>query len=53
MLNRREFLRVAGAATGALAAPDLSFALHAPQKGRFAISLACLSEWRLRSRSTK
>ena len=44
MLNRREFLRVAGAATGALAAPDLSFALHAPQKGRFAISLA---EWSL------
>ena len=44
MLNRREFLRVAGVATGALAAPDLSFALQAPQKGRFAISLA---EWSL------
>ena len=44
MLNRREVLRVAGVATGALAAPDLSFALQAPQKGRFAISLA---EWSL------
>jgi L-ribulose-5-phosphate 3-epimerase len=44
MLNRREFLQVASVATGALATTDLSFALQAPQKGRFAISLA---EWSL------
>jgi L-ribulose-5-phosphate 3-epimerase len=44
MLNRREFLQVASVATGALATTDLSFARQAPQKGRFAISLA---EWSL------
>src|SRR5687768_1030240 len=44
MLNRREFLQVASVATGALATSDLSFARQAPQKGRFAISLA---EWSL------
>lgn len=43
MLNRRAFLRSASAATAALAASDLSFAF-APEKGRFAISLA---EWSL------
>ncbi|HTV01085.1 MAG TPA: sugar phosphate isomerase/epimerase family protein [Luteitalea sp.] len=44
MITRREFLQVASVASGTLATADLSFALQAPQKGRFAISLA---EWSL------
>lgn len=44
MLNRREFLRTASVAGAAIATADLSLALQAPQKGRFAISLA---EWSL------
>ena len=44
MLTRRDFLRTASMASGALAAADLSFARYAPEKGRFAISLA---EWSL------
>ena len=44
MISRREFLQVASVAGGALATADLSFAWQAPQKGRFAISLA---EWSL------
>jgi sugar phosphate isomerase/epimerase len=44
MLNRREFLRSASIATAAIATADLSPAFAAPEKGRFAISLA---EWSL------
>jgi L-ribulose-5-phosphate 3-epimerase len=44
MLTRRDFLKTASVATAAIGAPDLSFAWQAPQKGRFAISLA---EWSL------
>ena len=44
MPNRREFLRTASVASAAIAAADLSFGQQAPQKGRFAISLA---EWSL------
>ena len=44
MLTRRQFLRTTSVATAAVATADLSFALHAPEKGRFAISLA---EWSL------
>jgi sugar phosphate isomerase/epimerase len=43
MLNRREFLRSASIAGAAIATADLS-AFAAPEKGRFAISLA---EWSL------
>jgi sugar phosphate isomerase/epimerase len=42
--TRRDFLRTASVAGAAMAASDLSFALAAPEKGRFAISLA---EWSL------
>lgn len=44
MLTRRDFLRTASVSGAALAVSDLSFALAAPEKGRFAISLA---EWSL------
>ena len=44
MLNRREFLRTAAVSGAAVTLADLSFALAAPEKGRFAISLA---EWSL------
>jgi sugar phosphate isomerase/epimerase len=44
MLTRRQFLQTTSVATAAVATADLSFALHAPEKGRFAISLA---EWSL------
>jgi L-ribulose-5-phosphate 3-epimerase len=44
MLTRRDFLRTASMAGATLAAADLSFARYAPEKGRFAISLA---EWSL------
>ena len=44
MLNRREFLRSASVAGAAIATADLSSALAAQEKGRFAISLA---EWSL------
>ena len=44
MLTRRQFLRTTSVATAAVATADLSFAFRAPEKGRFAISLA---EWSL------
>jgi L-ribulose-5-phosphate 3-epimerase len=44
MLNRREFLKSASIASAAIATADLSSAFAAPEKGRFAISLA---EWSL------
>lgn len=44
MLTRRQFLRTASVASAAIATTDLSFAFRAPEKGRFAISLA---EWSL------
>ena len=44
MLTRRDFLRTASVASAAIATADLSFAFRAPEKGRFAISLA---EWSL------
>jgi L-ribulose-5-phosphate 3-epimerase len=44
MINRRQFLRTTTVATAAIATADLSFAFRAPEKGRFAISLA---EWSL------
>jgi len=44
MLTRRDFLKSASVATAAIGAPDVLFAQPAPQKGRFAISLA---EWSL------
>lgn len=44
MLTRRHFLRTASIAGAAIATADLSFARYAPEKGRFAISLA---EWSL------
>lgn len=44
MLTRRDFLKTASVATAAIGAPDVSFTQPAPQKGRFAISLA---EWSL------
>jgi sugar phosphate isomerase/epimerase len=44
MPTRREFLKTASVASAAIATPDLSFGQPAPQKGRFAISLA---EWSL------
>ncbi len=44
MLTRRQFLRTTSCAGAALATTDLSFAFRAPEKGRFAISLA---EWSL------
>ena len=44
MLTRRDFLRTATAAGAALAITDLALARVAPEKGRFAISLA---EWSL------
>jgi sugar phosphate isomerase/epimerase len=44
MLTRRQFLRTTSVATAAVATADLSFAVRAPEKGRFAISLA---EWSL------
>ena len=44
MLTRRDFLRTASIASAAIATADLSFARYAPEKGRFAISLA---EWSL------
>lgn len=44
MHSRRQFLRTASIATAAIATADLSFAFRAPEKGRFAISLA---EWSL------
>ena len=44
MFTRRDFLRTATAAGAALATTDLTFARVAPEKGRFAISLA---EWSL------
>ena len=44
MLTRRQFLRTTSVATAAIATTDLSYAFRAPEKGRFAISLA---EWSL------
>ena len=44
MLNRRQFLQTTTVAAAAVATADLSFAYRAPEKGRFAISLA---EWSL------
>jgi L-ribulose-5-phosphate 3-epimerase len=44
MFTRRQFLRTTSVATAALATADLSFAFRAPEKGRFALSLA---EWSL------
>ena len=44
MLTRRQFLQTTSVATAAVATADLSFAFRAPEKGRFAISLA---EWSL------
>jgi hypothetical protein len=44
MFTRRDFLRTASMAGAAVATADLSFARYAPEKGRFAISLA---EWSL------
>ena len=44
MLTRRQFLRTTSVATAAIATNDLSYAFRAPEKGRFAISLA---EWSL------
>jgi len=44
MLTRRDFLRTASIASAAIATADISFARYAPDKGRFAISLA---EWSL------
>jgi len=44
MFTRRQFLQTTAVAGAALATTDLSFAFRAPEKGRFAISLA---EWSL------
>jgi L-ribulose-5-phosphate 3-epimerase len=44
MQTRRDFLKTASIASAAIGVPALSFAGQAPQKGRFAISLA---EWSL------
>ena len=44
MLNRRQFLQTTTVATAAIATADLSPAFRAPERGRFAISLA---EWSL------
>jgi L-ribulose-5-phosphate 3-epimerase len=44
MLTRRQFLQTTSVATAAVATADLSLAFRAPEKGRFAISLA---EWSL------
>ena len=44
MITRRQFLTNASVAAAAVATADLSFARFAPEKGRFAISLA---EWSL------
>ena len=43
-MTRRDFLKTASIASAAIGAPALSSAAQAPQKGRFAISLA---EWSL------